>query len=51
MREIQASVITDAVEKLCMDAAYYLPEDVKTALQERQAQEESEIGKYILNEV
>ena len=51
MREIQASVITDAVEKLCMDAAYYLPEDVKTALQERQAQEESEIEKYILNEV
>lgn len=51
MRELQASVIADAVEKLCMEAAYYLPEDVKAALQQRQEQEESEIGKYILNEV
>lgn len=51
MRELQASVITDAVEKLCMDAAYYLPEDVKAALKQRQEQEESEIGKYILAEV
>jgi len=51
MRELQASVIADAVEKLCIDAAYYLPEDVKAALKERQEQEESEIGKYILAEV
>ncbi len=51
MRELQASVIADAVEKLCMDAAYYLPEDVKAALKERAGQEESEIGQYILNQV
>ena len=51
MRELQASVIADAVEKLCMDAAYYLPEDVKAALKARSEQEESEIGKYILAEV
>ena len=51
MRELQASVITDAVEKLCMDAAYYLPEDVKAALKQRQEQEESDIGKYILAQV
>ena len=29
MREIQASTITDVVEKLCIEANYHLPEDVK----------------------
>ena len=29
MREIQASQITEVVEKLCIEANYYLPEDVK----------------------
>ena len=28
MREIQASTITDVVEKLCIEANYHLPEDV-----------------------
>lgn len=51
MREIQASVITDAVEKLCLDAAYYLPEDVKAALASARDNEESDIGKYILGQV
>ncbi len=51
MRELQASVITDAVEKLCMDAAYNLPEDVKKALSDMQEKEGSEIGKYILGQV
>lgn len=51
MREIQASVITDAVEKLCLDAAYYLPEDVKAALASARDKEESDIGKYILGQV
>ena len=27
MREIQASTITDVVEKLCIEANYHLPED------------------------
>ncbi|MBQ3181046.1 MAG: fumarate hydratase [Firmicutes bacterium] len=51
MRELQASVITDAVEKLCMDAAYNLPEDVKKALSDMQEKEGSDIGKYILGQV
>lgn len=51
MREIQASVITDAVEKLCLDAAYYLPEDVKAALTKAKEAEESDVGKYILGTV
>ena len=29
MREIQASQITDVVEKLCIEANEHLPEDVK----------------------
>ena len=32
MREIQASTITDVVEKLCIEANYHLPEDVKCAI-------------------
>ena len=51
MRELQASVITDAVEKLCMDAAYNLPEDVKKALAAARDDEKSPTGKYILEQV
>ena len=29
MREINVSVITDAVKRLCMDANYHLPSDIK----------------------
>ena len=32
MREIQASQITDVVEKLCIEANEHLPEDVKLSL-------------------
>lgn len=33
MREIQASTITDVVEKLCIEANYHLPEDVNVPSQ------------------
>ena len=32
MREINVSLITDTVEKLCIDANNHLPEDVKCAI-------------------
>ena len=32
MREIQAQQITDVVEKLCIEANQYLPEDVQGAI-------------------
>ncbi|MBQ2887298.1 MAG: fumarate hydratase [Firmicutes bacterium] len=51
MRELQAGVITDAIEKLCMDAAYNLPEDVKKALAAGKDNEQSPAGKYILEQV
>lgn len=51
MRELKASVITEAVEKLCLDAAYNLPSDVKAALKDAADKEESALGQYILNQV
>lgn len=51
MRELQASVITDAVEKLCKQAAFHLPQDVKDALAAARDKEESATGKYILEQV
>lgn len=51
MRELKASVITEAVEKLCLDAAYNLPSDVKAALKSAADKEESALGQYILNQV
>ncbi len=50
MREIKASVIADAVEKLCLDAGYYLPEDVKQALAEGRDREVSPTGQYVLQQ-
>ena len=39
MREIAASQITDVVERLCIEACQYLPEDVKTAMSEIEVEE------------
>jgi len=51
MREIDASVITGAVKNLCMDANYYLGEDVVRRLQECEKKEESPTGKEVLNKI
>ena len=51
MREIKTSEITDVVAKLCIDANYYLPEDVRKALERAMAKEESELGKEILGDI
>ena len=42
MREIQASTITDVVEKLCIEANYHLPEDVKCAITGCRAREDGD---------
>ena len=44
MREIQASQITDVVEKLCIEANEHLPEDVKCAIKNCRACEDWEIA-------
>lgn len=51
MREIDAKQISSAVKKLCMDANYYLVEDVLTALKKFEKEEESPLGKEILNQI
>jgi fumarate hydratase subunit alpha len=51
MREINVADITDVVAKLCIDANYYLPEDVRDALEAAMANEESELGKEILGDI
>jgi fumarate hydratase subunit alpha len=51
MRTIQAQVITDAIAKLCIDANYYLAEDVFNALKEGREKEESALGREILGQL
>ena len=51
MREIEAEKITEVVAKLCMNANYYLPDDVIKALKEAKEKEESLVGKAVLDEI
>jgi fumarate hydratase subunit alpha len=51
MREVNVTQITDTVAKLCIESNYYLPKDVKKALENAQAKEESELGKEILGDI
>ena len=51
MREINVSEITDAVARLCIESNYYLPQDVKKALQAAMENEESELGREILGDI
>ena len=51
MREINVAEITDTVAKLCKDSNYYLPEDVRMALEAAAEKEESELGKEILGDI
>lgn len=51
MRELSVTKITDAVERLCMDACYHLPEDVKDAILRSRAAEDGEIAKTVLDNI
>ena len=51
MREIAAQSISEQVAKLCIDANYYLGEDVLQALKEGLAKEESPTGRAILEQI
>jgi fumarate hydratase subunit alpha len=50
MREIEYQTVIKAVKQLCIDAAYFLPEDVKTTLDKSADTEESPLGKTILRQ-
>lgn len=51
MREISVYTITDAVARLCMEANYFLPEDVVTAFERGVKAEESPAGKDVLEQL
>ncbi|MDR0303584.1 MAG: fumarate hydratase [Chitinispirillales bacterium] len=48
MRDISCEIITNAVEKMCAEAAYNLPQDVYCALKKAQYDEDSNLAKSIL---
>lgn len=51
MKEIKTAKIIDAVEGLCIKAACDLPEDVEEIIRNSVGREESEFGKYILEQI
>jgi len=51
MREIPAQLISEKVEKMCIDANYFLGEDVVNALEYAKQHEESPTGKAIIEQI
>jgi fumarate hydratase subunit alpha len=49
VREVQVSQVTDVVRELCIKANYQLPEDVLAALEKGKEDEESEVGREIMD--
>ncbi len=51
MRELPASVVTETVARLCMEANYDLGADVVAALEDALRREESETGRVVLQQI
>jgi fumarate hydratase subunit alpha len=51
MRTIDVQEVTTALAKMCLEAAYYLPEDVYAALVKGKETEESPLGKDVLTQI
>ena len=51
MREIEVSMLTDAIEKLCIEANEHLPSDVREAIKSCRASEDGEIAKGVLDNI
>ena len=51
MRTINVAEITKAVRQLCMDAAYYLPQDMYEGLKKGRETEESPVGCVVLDQI
>jgi Tartrate dehydratase alpha subunit/Fumarate hydratase class I, N-terminal domain len=51
VREINVSLIETTIEKMCIDANYYLNKDIKDALVKSSLVEASPLGKSILNDI
>ncbi|MDW7672407.1 MAG: fumarate hydratase [Bacillota bacterium] len=51
MREVHVDNIVDELEKLCIESNYFLPADVREALEKSVEREESPLGKEILQDI
>ncbi|WP_234123213.1 fumarate hydratase [Clostridium hydrogenum] len=51
MREVNSKVITETVKKLCIEANYYLPKDVKSELEKFYKDEKWDIANDILDKI
>ncbi len=51
MREISVTVVRDTVERLCIEANYYLPKDVKAAICKCREQEDWKIAEGVLDNI
>ena len=51
MREINTSVITEIVKEMCISANHFLSDDMDKALKKATEEENSELGKKILNQL
>jgi fumarate hydratase subunit alpha len=51
MRNVNVELITESVKKLCMDANYFLGEDVVEAIKNAVGKEESPLGREILKQI
>ncbi|MBE6961199.1 MAG: fumarate hydratase [Ruminococcaceae bacterium] len=51
MRELPVARITEAVERLCMNACYHLPADVKDAVERCRACEDGAIAATVLDQI
>ena len=49
MREIDVKMISDNVAEMCIEANYYLSEDMKSCLNNAVESETGELGKKVLN--
>jgi len=51
MKEIHVSTITETVQKLCIEANYYISEDVTECMKTNLKKEDSPVGKEILSQI
>jgi fumarate hydratase subunit alpha len=51
VREIDVTAVTAAIEKLCAEANYDLPQDVYAALELAKQTEESPVGRAVLQQL
>ena len=51
MREINVELVSDTVERLCIESNYYLPQDVKKSLEDALEREESPLAKDIIGDI